>query len=162
LTICKGGIRQATDRVFFFFHLFSSNYNTPTTQILGMAPPLSMKEELPSYDEISKPALAFLLSPPPPYTTAAHDDAEMLEFSGFGYVDLPLHIRGQPVYKTRMLMTMVAVVITTGLMVTLGVLLFPASATKPQQQICWNPCSNRSETINTNNCCEGLFCNPSC
>ncbi|KAG2182893.1 hypothetical protein INT44_005874 [Umbelopsis vinacea] len=125
-----------------------------------MAPSLS-GEELPSYDEISKPALAYRLAPPP-YTAAARDDDEVLGFNGMGYDELALSAGGPTVYKTRMLLTMIAIVMTTGLMVTLGVILFPASGGKPQQQTCWNPCSNRSETINTSNCCAGFFCSPSC
>lgn len=136
--------------------LIKSRYTA--TQLLGMAPSHS-GEELPSYESISKPALAFTLAPPP-YTVDRIDDA--LYFRGIDHENSSDCIEQRPVLKPRMLLTMVIVVVTTGLMVTLGLLLFPAAGDKAEIRSCWNPCSQRSETIKTANCCNGIFCSPSC
>src|ERR1700730_1572469 len=108
--------------------------------------PLHSGEELPSYESISKPDLAFTLAAPPPYSATTNDDA--LYFSGMGHEDSSVCIEGLPMRKSRMVLTMVIVVVTTGLMVVLGVLLFPTSGSWPETEICWNPCSRRSESIN--------------
>jgi hypothetical protein len=123
-----------------------------------MAPPHQL-EDLPSYEEISKPALAFT-QPPPPYTSDSLENA--YDLSVIDHEELPDEAKSEPGCRTRLLLALVVILVISGFMIALGVLLFPASDSTSLQIACWNPCFQRSMNVSTAICCNGIICNLTC
>ncbi|KAJ2959459.1 hypothetical protein NQZ79_g5110 [Umbelopsis isabellina] len=123
-----------------------------------MAPPHHL-EELPSYEDISKPALAFT-QPPPPYPTDSFEEA--YDISVINHEELPDEAKSGPSCRTQVILTLVAIIMICGLMIALGVLLFPASDSTTLQTGCWNPCFQKYMRVNAGLCCDGIICNSTC